>query len=139
MNYLEKAFSEINDEDREFVQLSMDLASQIDKYIKEKKITRRKFAEELGKEESEISKWLCGTHNFTVRTLSKIQAYFGKKLFTIENDIRPNIQSYIIYQHQSSDFSNAKTFDWSDIKDPFQLYLKCDSVKDSVGEYNFNG
>ncbi len=34
----------------------------------------------LGKSESEISKWMTGTHNFTIKTLSKIESILGEKI-----------------------------------------------------------
>ena len=56
------------------VDLSFDIASKIDGILAERGISQKEFAELMGKRESEISKWLKGTHNFTLRTLAKISA-----------------------------------------------------------------
>jgi len=37
----------------------------------------------MGKKESEISKWLSGTHNFTIETIAKIQGELKEVLIVI--------------------------------------------------------
>lgn len=50
----------------------MAMVLQIDMIMKEKKISRVKLAQALGKKPSEITKLLSGTHNPTIRTLFNI-------------------------------------------------------------------
>ena len=50
----------------------MGLAASISDLIKSKKIGKREFAKLVNKHPSEITKWLSGTHNFTIDTLSEI-------------------------------------------------------------------
>src|SRR5687768_2641748 len=59
---------------KKFVAKSMDIVDQITAILKSKNISQRDFAKLLKKNESEISKWLSGTHNFTLETISKIEA-----------------------------------------------------------------
>ncbi len=40
---------------------------------------QRDLANAMGKTEAEISKWLCGFHNFTIKTISKIEAVWVPK------------------------------------------------------------
>ena len=65
------------------VDLSFDIASRIDALLAEKGLSQKEFAEMLGKRESEVSKWLKGTHNFTLRTLSKISAVLGSPIIQV--------------------------------------------------------
>lgn len=37
----------------------------------------------MGKTEAEVSRWLGGTHNFTLRTIAKISDALGVKLLSI--------------------------------------------------------
>ena len=37
----------------------------------------------MGKTEAEVSRWLGGTHNFTLRTIAKISDALGVQLLTI--------------------------------------------------------
>jgi transcriptional regulator with XRE-family HTH domain len=51
----------------------MLLAARIDDARKAKGWSQHEFAEQMGKNPSEISKWLSGTHNFTSDTLWDIE------------------------------------------------------------------
>jgi transcriptional regulator with XRE-family HTH domain len=48
------------------------LACRIDDLIKTKGYTYSSFANKIGKQPSEITKWLSGSHNFTMNTLDEI-------------------------------------------------------------------
>ena len=62
------------------VDLSFAIADRIDTFIKKKGLTKKKFADSIGKRPSEVSKWLSGQHNFTIRTLAMLSAYFDEAL-----------------------------------------------------------
>lgn len=64
---------EISSKEQERTDNKMLLAAKIDEARKAKGWSQTKFAEEMGKQPSEISKWLSGTHNFTVDTLWDIE------------------------------------------------------------------
>lgn len=56
----------------EQTKIKMLIATRIEDSIKERGLTKSKFAEMLGKHPSEITKWLSGTHNFTMDVLIEI-------------------------------------------------------------------
>ena len=70
----EKLLSKVPVENQIFIKYSMALASQITKYLRDTNKNQKFLADKLEKSESEISKWLNGTHNFTLRTLAKIES-----------------------------------------------------------------
>jgi len=57
-----------------FVKLYGDIVVRVHQILKEKGINQKDLAERLGKTPSEISKWLSGSHNFTLSSLSKLQS-----------------------------------------------------------------
>ena len=65
------------------VDLSFAIADRLEDLIKEKGLSKKEFAEAIGKRPSEITKWLSGQHNFTIRTLSILSAFFGKSLVEV--------------------------------------------------------
>lgn len=69
-----------------FVEDSYDIAGRILQILKDKNIDQKFLAKSLGKSESEISKWMTGSHNFTLRTLSKIQFILNERLYVVCND-----------------------------------------------------
>jgi ribosome-binding protein aMBF1 (putative translation factor) len=60
----------IPEQTKRSARISMDIASQINSILKQKNISQRELASRLNKKESEISKWLSGNHNFTIKTLA---------------------------------------------------------------------
>ena len=63
--------------------MSFALADKIDMILREKNISQKQLAKKMGKTEAEVSRWLGGTHNFTLRTIAKISYALGVKLLTI--------------------------------------------------------
>ena len=68
---------------RKQVDLSWAIADKIDALLKKKGMSQKEFAHLMGKTEPEVSRWVGGTHNFTIRTLAKISVVLGEDLITI--------------------------------------------------------
>lgn len=66
-----------------FVRLYGDLVIRINQLIKQKGYNQKLLAEKLGKRPSEIHKWLNGDHNFTLRSIAKLQAELGEVLLEV--------------------------------------------------------
>ena len=45
---------------------------------------RKEFADAIGKRPSEVTKWLSGQHNFTLRTLAMLSTFFGESLVEVK-------------------------------------------------------
>lgn len=75
-----------------FVDRSFDIADRIHEIITRKGISQREFAEMLGKNESEISKWLSGTHNFTIKTITRLEVVLEEAIMVIKNDHLDNLR-----------------------------------------------
>lgn len=56
------------------------LAVEIDKRLKARGLSRRDFAQQLGKRPTEVSRWLSGKHHFALRTVALISAALGEDL-----------------------------------------------------------
>ena len=72
--------AEVPDEIKLEVDLSFAIADRIDALIKKKGLTKKEFADSIGKRPSEVTKWLSGQHSFTIRTLAMLSAYFNESL-----------------------------------------------------------
>ena len=66
-----------------FVSLYAKLVIRINQVLKEKGITQKSLAQSLDKSPSEIHKWLNGDHNFTLRSLAKLEAELGEPLLEV--------------------------------------------------------
>lgn len=68
---------------RKQVDMSWAIADKIDALLKAKGMSQKEFAHLMGKTEPEVSRWLGGTHNFTLRTLAKISVVLGEDVIKI--------------------------------------------------------
>ena len=75
----------INPEVRRMVDLSFKIVDRIHEVLKEKGVRQKDLAILLGKNESEISRWMRGTHNFTIDTLISIEDALGEPIITVCN------------------------------------------------------
>ncbi|MFA5848845.1 MAG: helix-turn-helix transcriptional regulator [Bacteroidales bacterium] len=57
-----------------FVRLHADITVRVKQLLKEKGYNQKQLAEKLDKSPSEINKWLKGDHNFTLKSIAKLQA-----------------------------------------------------------------
>ena len=46
-------------------------------------MTNKEFAKLVGKTEAEVSRWLGGTHNFTLKTIARISAALGCEIIKV--------------------------------------------------------
>lgn len=77
---LSKILSSISEEDKRHTRDRMLVAVKIADALEAKKLSQKRFAELMGKSESEISEWLSGNRNFTIDTLSDIGDCLGISL-----------------------------------------------------------
>lgn len=68
-----------------FVNRSFDIVDRIHEILELKNLSQKDLAELLDKKESEVSKWMTGTHNFTLKTLVKIEDVLGYPIIKVIN------------------------------------------------------
>jgi len=93
---LEERRSKISKDIDIFVKQSFDIVDRIHQILVAQGKEQKDLASLLGKSESEISKWMTGTHNFTIKTLAKIEAKLGEKIIESVKEKQPE-KSRIIY------------------------------------------
>ena len=89
---------------RIFVDKSLEIANYIFQVMESKNMKQKDLAAVLGKTEAEISKWLAGMHNYTLRSLSKIEA-------ALEETIVCTPESYKAVSLKYSSRRKAETID----------------------------
>lgn len=80
---LRQALNDIPDDVRREVNLSYAIADRIAQLLAEQGMTQKAFARKMGKSEPEVSTWLTGRHNFTLRTIARISSVLSTDLITI--------------------------------------------------------
>ncbi|MBA9078258.1 helix-turn-helix domain-containing protein [Rufibacter quisquiliarum] len=79
----ERILAKTPEDVRIFTRLYADLVVLINTILEEKGYTQKTLAEKLEKRPSEINKWLNGEHNFTLRSVAKLQAELGEVLLQV--------------------------------------------------------
>ncbi|MCI7700605.1 MAG: helix-turn-helix transcriptional regulator [Candidatus Onthomorpha sp.] len=69
---------------RQEVEMEFALSNRIYELMTARGLTKIQFAKALGKKLSEITKWLSGQHNFTLKTISMLSVFFGEPLIKID-------------------------------------------------------
>ena len=111
-----------------FVKQSFDIVDRIHQILIDQGKEQKDLAKLLGKSESEISKWMTGTHNFTIKTLAKIEAKLGEKIVESVKEKQPE-KTMVIYLSSnecvmslfSKHFSKIPMYLGTTIEKPYQL------------------
>jgi transcriptional regulator with XRE-family HTH domain len=80
---IQDAFDTIAPDSVLFISKIGDIADRIQLLLDERGWTQKDLAVALHKNESEVSKWLTGIHNFTVKSLAKMEAVLGADIINV--------------------------------------------------------
>jgi len=112
---LQELLDEVTPLEMEQTKVKMQLAARIEDFMRAKGWSKSKFAEKVGKNPSEITKWLSGTQNFTIDVLTEIassldveltsllgkqhsQVIYRKEIIVRSVDARPGIRLTTPYE-----------------------------------------
>jgi transcriptional regulator with XRE-family HTH domain len=70
-------------ETKRYVQKNLTFVAEVARLMQEKGWTQKELAQKLGKTESEVSKWLSGTHNLTLKSIAKIEIALDANLLDV--------------------------------------------------------
>ena len=79
---LEKRRKAVSPEARQMVECSFQIADRIHEVLVSKGMKQKDLAARLGKKEAEVSRWMRGTHNFTIGTLVSIEDALGEPIIS---------------------------------------------------------
>ncbi|MBR1503362.1 MAG: helix-turn-helix transcriptional regulator [Prevotella sp.] len=65
------------------MEMSVAIANRIYDILEEKGMSQKDLAHRLGKTETEVSRWLSGTHNLTLATICKISSALGTDVIKV--------------------------------------------------------
>jgi len=81
--FFEKVLKSVPGETKAFIDKSMGIADHVHEILERRGVSQREFAKLLGKGESEVSKWLSGSHNLTIKSIVKMEIVLNEKLLVI--------------------------------------------------------
>lgn len=81
--FIEERRNKIPEETKIFAKMSLDILERIQEILDEKGYTYKDLAASLDKTQPEVSKWINGSQNFTIKTLAKLQAALGEDIIKV--------------------------------------------------------
>lgn len=81
--FMDEIRSSISPEMKLQMELSVAIANRIYEILEAKGMSQKDFAHLMGKTETEVSRWLSGTHNLTMATICKISAALGENVIKV--------------------------------------------------------
>ena len=88
---LQELLNEITPVEMEQTKVKMQLAARIEDLMRAKGWSKSQFAENVGKNPSEITKWFSGTQNFTTDVLTEIAFVLGVELAALFGKKQPQV------------------------------------------------
>ena len=85
MTLLDNLLEEITPKQQARTDCKMRIATIIDEAMKTRGLGKKQFAEKLGSKPFEITKWLSGTHNFTIEILMNIEQVLKIRILNVSN------------------------------------------------------
>lgn len=73
-----------NPEIDRFIERNLEITQRVCVILKQRGIKKNEFAKMLGKKPSEITKWLSGLHNLTLKSITKMEVVLGVSLMNPE-------------------------------------------------------
>jgi|JI9StandDraft_2_1071091.scaffolds.fasta_scaffold01428_9 transcriptional regulator with XRE-family HTH domain len=89
-------------ESKNYVSKSLEIVHQIALLLEDQGINQKGLAAKLNKTEAEISKWLSGAHNFTIRTLTAIGTALGEEIIVTPYKVQNNFLHYMKNKFRAS-------------------------------------
>lgn len=105
MSSLEKILEEITPKEQHRTDVRMQLAAAIADAMEEKGWNKKKLMEAMGKKNpSEVTRWLSGTHNFTMDTLTDLGRVLNRRFINTDH---PEIQQIKKFNISTFAFSGS--------------------------------
>jgi transcriptional regulator with XRE-family HTH domain len=110
---LDSLIATISNEELERTERKMRLAIKIADAIEATGLKKSEFAKKINKNNSEISKWLSGTHNFTTDTLLLLEDVLPIKL--VDSELNEKIAIKNVHIEVASSGGLKRSFNFSSL------------------------
>lgn len=86
---------------RRQVDLSVQIANRVYELLETKKMSQKELAKRLGKTETEVSRWLSGTHNLTLATIAKLSVALDDDII-VSTESKPHVKTYVYEESEKT-------------------------------------
>lgn len=136
---IRNAFNNIPTDSKIFISKLGDIADRVEQILAEKGWSQKDLAQAMGKQESEISKWLTTIHNFTLRSIAKMESVLGADIVQIPLSGELQTQTRYIYITTKAGSNNisAELFDETPLSEDKSLSIMKEFIaKSTINPYS---
>lgn len=107
---VKNAFANLDPNNEQFVNKNTSIVEEIYNLIESKGLSQKQFAAMLGKNESEVSKWLSGLHNLTLRSIAKMEVALEEDIILTCTEAKEKYAKveYVLIQIDATKNSNSQ-------------------------------
>ncbi|OYQ51786.1 helix-turn-helix domain-containing protein [Flavobacterium aurantiibacter] len=113
----QRILAETPEETKIFARMYADIVVRVNELLKAKGLSQKNLANKLDKSPSEVNKWLVGEHNFTLRSLAKLEAELGEPIITVPQGKPMGAAGYVtLYRNNTGSKAVPYTSAWKKSK-----------------------
>lgn len=83
INLFEELLAQVPPELKKEVDFEFAVSDRINGLMEQRGLSKAQLARELGKRPCEVTQWLSGQHNFTLKTLAQLSSFFGVDIISV--------------------------------------------------------
>jgi len=83
---VERLRAKVLPENKLYIKKNLEISEQVMALLAAKGWTQKDLAHKMGKSESEISKWLSGLHNLTLKSIVKLEVQLGSDIIVTPHE-----------------------------------------------------
>jgi len=88
-NMIDNWLAEHGDQEiNQFIDKNLDIVDKVHAVLKERNLSKADFAKMLGKKPSEVSRWLTGMHNLTLKSIVKMELALNMDLIYTAPEVK---------------------------------------------------
>ena len=113
----QRILAETPEDTKIFARLYADIVIRVNQLLKTKGFSQKDLADKLEKRPSEVNKWLIGEHNFTLRSLAKLEAELGEPIINVPQRKTLGTTGYVtLFRNNPINTDVTYTSDWKKSK-----------------------
>lgn len=113
----QRILAETPEETKIFAKLYADIVVRVNQLLKSKGLSQKDLADKLEKRPSEVNKWLIGEHNFTLRSLAKLEAELGESIINVPQRKSIGTKKHVtVYKNNTINTDVVYTTEWKKSK-----------------------
>ena len=107
-NMIDSWLAEHGDQEiNQFIDKNLDIVDKVHTVLKERGLSKADFAKLLGKKPSEVSRWLSGMHNLTLKSIIKMEQALGIDLIYTSPEIKYQYVNMGIIEGEKTEQGNT--------------------------------